>query len=75
MKLKLFKTKDEINIDKSKECPFEKLNYKKYFGNILLKSYCHSHKDKIHMPHHILFCFLFCKNYKYMIKKYKKSQN
>jgi hypothetical protein len=73
MKLPFLKTSDEINVDKTKLCPFEKYNYQKYFP-FLLKSYCHSHKSRLHMLHHKLFCWLFCKNYRYMIIKYNKSQ-
>jgi hypothetical protein len=72
MKLRIFKTKDEICIDKNKKCHFEEYNYKKYFP-FLLKSHCHIHKNKIHMLHHKLFCFLFCKNYKFMINKTKQK--
>lgn len=73
MKLYFLKPKDEISIDKKRLCPFEKYNYKKYFKNLLLKSSCHIHKKRIHMLHHLLFCYLSkCPHYNFMLKKYNQ---
>ncbi len=75
MKLFFLKPKDQIKIGENIECPFEKLPYKKLFGNLFIKSTCHIHKNRLHMFHHKLFCFLLCKHYKFMIKKFKEYQS
>tara|TARA_Y100000310_G_C20208942_1_gene590405 strand:+ start:248 stop:490 length:243 start_codon:yes stop_codon:yes gene_type:complete len=75
MKLRLMKPKDEISINIKIKCPLERINHKKIFGNFFLESSCHFHQKKKHLLHHCIFCFLFCKNYKFMIKKYKEFLN
>ena len=71
------KTNDEITINRKMKCPLDAklkgLNkqFKKiHLNNLIKESCCHIHSKKWHMIHHIFFCRLFCKNYKFMINKY-----
>jgi hypothetical protein len=68
--------KDKVIISKSRFCPPHTFPHKLPFAKPITREYCHYHKARWRMLHHILFCkFLKCKNYKFMIKKYKKNKD
>ena len=65
--------KDKIKISNNRCCPKHYFPHKLPFGNKITNEHCHLHKSKWRMVHHILYCkFLKCKNYQFMITKYKK---
>ena len=65
--------KDKIKISSNRFCPPHYFPHKLPFGEKITKEPCHFHKSKWRMLHHTIFCKLLgCKNYKFMIGKYKK---
>jgi len=63
--------KDKVIISKTRCCPAHTIPHKLPFTKPITNEPCHYHKAKWRMLHHIPFCFFLCKNYKFMINKYK----
>lgn len=74
---RLFKSarKDKIIISKTKKCPPHCMGHKHLFTKPITNEPCHIHKKRLNMLHHIPFCWIFCKHYRFMIKSYKKYKN
>lgn len=67
--------KDKTIINGNKKCPPHRIPHKLPFQKPITGEPCHHHRKKWRMLHHIIFCYLFCKNYDFMKKKYNQAKS
>lgn len=55
-------------------CPPHYIPHKLPFTGPITDEPCHYHESPWRMAHHAPFCFLWCKHYKHMMKKYREAK-